>query len=283
MHTPYKVIFCGTPDFAVPSLQAFIHDEQFEVVAVITQPDRPVGRKMIITPPPVKQVALKNNIPVFQPDKLKHAAIESIACDYIVVVAYGQIISQAVLNHPSIAPINVHGSLLPRWRGASPIQASIAAGDTMTGISIQKMVKELDAGDILSTVQVPITNTTTSVELFNKLASLGAHLLLETLKNPLTPIPQDESFMTHCGKLTRADGLVDPATDTAELIERKWRAYHPWPGIQIEQAGEVVKLIEVSLTETNTSVPLQCAESTILHVVKVQVPGKNVVHGKEWK
>lgn len=282
MSNVQRVIFCGTPAFALPSLEALVESSTTEVVAVITQPDRPVGRKKILTPPPVKQLAEQYNLPVLQPEKLSLEHIQHLECDFLIVVAYGQIIPRSVLQHPNVAPLNVHASLLPRWRGASPIQASIAAGDTTTGITIQKMVYKLDAGAIALQKEVPITPTTTSSELFESLATLGANALLETLHAPLQTTPQNEAGITHCHKLTRQDGEVDMQTQAATVIERLWRAYNPWPGITGVLHGKPYKLLQVSLKPTKNSAPIECAEDSLLYVESLQAAGKQPVTGKEW-
>lgn len=282
MSTVKRIIFCGTPVFALPSLQQLIESKATEVVAVITQPDRPIGRKQVLTPPPIKTLALKNAITVLQPEKLTRTDIEGIPCDFLVVVSYGQIIPKSVLSHPRIAALNVHGSLLPKWRGASPIQASIVANDTATGVTIQHMVYKLDAGAIALQKTVPITATTTSLELFKSLAELGASALEEVLNSPLKTIPQNEDNVTHCHKLNREDGKVDPAVQTAATIERLWRAYHPWPGISCILHGKPYKLLQVSLEPQKNSAPIQCAENSVLHINSLQAPSKQAITGKEW-
>lgn len=273
MNTPLNIIFCGTPDFAVPSLQALLDDPQFNVTAVVTQPDRPAGRKQLLTAPPVKELAQVHNLPVIQPQKLQVSDIKPYTCDVLIVVAFGQLLSQSVLDYPNIAPVNVHGSLLPRWRGASPIQASIAAGDSVTGVTIQQMVQELDAGDILGQKEVPIEPHTTAVELFEALSHLGAQALIEVLSKPLTPASQNQAEVTHCSKLTREDGFVTPNTHTAEQIERLHRAYYPWPGVTL-QLQDPIKLHQVSLIAQKNSVELPCKDQTTLYIQVAQKPGE---------
>jgi methionyl-tRNA formyltransferase len=272
---PYSIIFCGTPEFAVPSLKALAESPQFCIKAVITQPDRPVGRKQQLTPPIIKNVAEEYSIPVLQPEKLLYEHIANIPCDFLIVVAYGQILSKSVLQHPKIAPINVHASLLPRWRGASPIQTSIAYGDLETGVTIQHMVHAMDAGDILAQARVPITQNTTSIELFSSLAELGARTLKETLLHPLTKRIQNEQEATYCTKLDRNDGCIDHTIVDAQTIERLHRAYYPWPGITLTIASTAVKIHSCSLVEQSNSVKLHCANTTILYIQTVQIAGKN--------
>jgi methionyl-tRNA formyltransferase len=285
----HSVIFCGTPDFALPSLQALLTDDAFNVTLVITQPDRPAGRKRTLTPPPVKIFAEKNGIPVFQPENINvelrdYMEKNNIAKpDFLVVVAYGKILRQVILDLPLIAPINVHGSLLPRWRGASPVEHAVLAGDAETGVTVQVMALELDAGPILSMRSLPIEPRATSHELRDTLSKIGAKLLVETLKKPLKTQPQPTSDITICGKLERDDGKVDPTTMTAEEIDRKVRALNPWPSVQCMAEGHKLKLIETSLDATTRSTPLPCAHQTTLHLVTVQEAGKKPMIAADWK
>jgi len=217
----YSIIFCGTPEFACPSLQALNDDPVFVVASVITQPDRPVGRKHQITSPPVKGLADELNIPVIQPEDINTLSPPEERPDFLVVVAYGQIFSKELLAIPTIAPVNVHASLLPHLRGASPVQHSILQGDTETGITIQRMAETLDTGPILAQEIVRIDPRETSISLTDRLSAISARLLLNTLKKPLKETPQDEGKATSCGKLTRLMGEVNPATMTAEEIDRR--------------------------------------------------------------
>ncbi len=285
----HSVIFCGTPDFAVPSLQALLSDAEFSVSLVITQPDRPVGRKQLLTPPPVKVFALTHNIPVFQPENINtdlqpYLDAHGIARpEFLIVVAYGKILKQALLDLPTVAPINVHGSLLPRWRGASPIEHAILHGDSETGVTIQVMSAGLDEGPILSMQKMPITATDTSLSIRKSMSVMGATLLIETLKKPLTPVPQPADGITLCGKLSREDGQVDPTTMTAEEIDRRIRAFIPWPGVITTINGREVKLIQASLEDDGYTVPLECAKRTTLFLLTIQEPGKNPMPAVEWK
>ncbi len=283
------VWFLGTSPFAVPSLEALVADSSFSVDLVITQPDRPVGRKQELTTTPVKTIADKYELRILQPENLNsqfsilHSQFDR--PNFLIVVSFGQILSQEILDLPTIAPVNVHASLLPRFRGASPIHHAILAGDTETGVTIQKMVKELDAGPILAQENVPINARETVTTLHEKLASIGAKLLLETLKNPLHPVPQDESRKTVCHKLKRKDGEVDPRTMTAQEIDRKVRGLTPWPGVSIilPQMKVPLKLLKTSLEATGDSTPLPCANGSTLHLAQVQPSGGTVMSGTEWK
>ena len=284
MPARFSVLFCGTSLFAVPSLECLVADPDFDILGVITQPDRPTGRKQVLTPPPVKMRAIEHGLNIFQPEKINTDPVISTLPrpDFLVVVSFGQILSQAILDMPSIMPVNVHASLLPRWRGASPIQQAILTGDHETGVTVQKMVKELDAGPILSQRKTPVAPTETAVSLHDRLAALGGMLLVETLKKPLNPVDQDESDITVCRKLTREDGQADPNTDTAQEIDRKWRALMPWPGVTMTVNGEQLKILETSLENTPEAYPLTCRGNSTLFLVKVQSPGGKPVSGMEW-
>lgn len=283
---PFHVVFCGTSEFAVASLTKLAADEAFSVDLVVTQPARPVGRKQVMTDPPVKDAATKLGLKVFQPEKLNkewqtHEEIFKNA-DFLVVVAYGQILSQEVLDLPKIMPVNVHGSVLPAWRGASPIQHAILNGDKDTGVTIQKMVKELDAGPILCQSKTPLGENETFQEVHDYLATLGAALLVETLKKPLEPVEQDVSKATFCKKLEKEDGLVDPQTMTAQEIHRKVLALNPWPGVTCTINGETIKILTSSLVETKDSAPLACKDGSTLHMKIVVPAGRNKMSGKAW-
>ncbi len=231
----------GTPDFAVPSLEALIGAGQ-EVCAVYTQPDKPQGRKQVLTPPPVKTLALQHGIPVFQPATLKQEEeqdrLRSLAPEIIIVVAYGKILPKAVLDIPPLGCVNVHGSLLPRWRGAAPIQWSVIAGDKMTGVTTQKMAEGIDTGDILLSWETPIGERETAGELFDRLAEAGAKLLLETLEKlrDITPQPQDDAQSCYAHMLDKHLAVIDwsrPAREIDCLI----RGLNPWP-VALTQLGD---------------------------------------------
>ncbi len=231
----HTVVFMGTPDFAVPALQRLI--AHYTVIGVVTQPDRPAGRKRQVQMSPVKQVALAADIPVFQPEKLRRPeAIEELKQwqpDLYVVAAFGQILPQAVLDIPPHGSINIHASLLPRWRGAAPIQAVIRAGDAATGITIMRMDAGLDTGPILSQRAIALAPDETGQSLHDKLAELGGDLLIETLpgylSGDLLPQPQDDSLMTLAPRIKKEEGHID-WTQPAAQIERTMRAFTPWPG-----------------------------------------------------
>ncbi len=286
MANPLHIIFCGTSSFAIPSLEALARDSAFVVDLVITQPDKPIGRKQVLTPPPVKQAADQLGLKVAQPQKLNDAYAELIRNlpppDYLIVVSYGQIIAQSILDSPRIAPLNVHASLLPQWRGASPIHQAILSGQTQTGVTIQKMVKELDAGPVVARRAISITARETTETLHERLATISAPLLTDTLKEPLRAEPQNESRITVCRKLKREDGLVDPTTMTAEEIDRKVRALVPWPGVTMTIEGTELKILKTDLSEQPEATPLECKDNTTLYLIEIQVPSKKPVSGKAW-
>ncbi len=230
-----RVIFAGTPDFAASSLAALINSEH-QVVAVYTQPDRPAGRGRKLHASPVKEVALKNDIPVLQPDNLKNAetqdALRAFNADIMVVAAYGLILPQAVLDIPRFGCLNIHASLLPRWRGAAPIQRAIAAGDKESGITIMQMNAGLDTGDILQLTSCPITENDNGGDLHDRLAKMGATAILETLEkldsDNLNPTTQNDSQATYAHKLDKKEALINWQNSAPE-IERLIRAFNPWP------------------------------------------------------
>lgn len=286
MASPLSILFCGTPGVAVPMLKALAADPAFKILGVVTQPDRATGRKQQLTPSETKAAAEALGLPIVQPEKLNAALPELQARfgqpDFLVVVAYGQILSQAVLDWPRIMPVNVHFSLLPRWRGASPVEHAILSGDTQTGVAVQRMAKALDAGDVLATRVVQIHPEDNALTLRSTLAEAGAALLPETLKGPLTATAQDPAGITTCGILSRADGHGDPATETAEHLFRKLRAFTPWPGLTVVMEGADLKVIAASLEEKPKSVPLPCRDDTVLHLLTVQPAGKKPMPAADW-
>ena len=237
----------GSPDFAVPALEALARN--YPVVGVVTQPDRPAGRGGELKPPAVKKAVLRLGIPSIQPEKLRQPeALDQLrawAPNVIVVAAFGQILRTNVLELPRFGCINVHGSLLPRWRGAAPIQAAILAGDKETGITIMKMDPGVDTGPILSQRTLPIAPDETGGSLFVKMAPLGAQLLLETLPRYLSgeivPELQPEAGITYAPMLKKEDGILD-FTQNADSLERRVRAMNPWPGASFDWNGTLIKV-----------------------------------------
>lgn len=231
-----KIIFWGTPELTLPYLE-ILERAGYEIIAVVTLPDRPVGRKQILTSPAPKLWAEKRNIPVLQPEKLTQdfaQEIENLEADLSVVVAYGKIIPEKIISIPKYGTINIHYSLLPRWRGATPVETAILSGDTKTGVSIQQMVYELDAGDILAEESIELTGNEFREDLRTKLSVLGAELLAKTLpriiNGTIETKTQDASQVTKASILKKEDGRIDLDEDDI-VLWRKYRAYMPWPGL----------------------------------------------------
>lgn len=241
-----RIVFMGTPDFAVPSLQALI-DAGHDVCAVYTQPDKPQGRKQILTAPPVKTLALEHDIPVFQPNTLKNedeqARLRELAPEVIIVVAYGKLLPKAVLDIPPRGCINVHGSLLPRWRGAAPIQWAVIAGDEMAGVTTMQMAEGLDTGDMLLTYETKVGEKETAGELFDRLAQSGAELLTQTLVklDEITPRPQDDAQSCYAHMLDKQMAVID-WSKSAHEIDCLIRGLNPWPIALTTLSGERLKV-----------------------------------------
>ncbi len=243
-----KLIFAGTPDFAARHLAALLSSGH-EVVAVYTQPDKPAGRGQKLTASPVKELALAHDLPVYQPASLRNdaaqAELAALGADLMVVVAYGLILPKAVLDTPRLGCINVHGSLLPRWRGAAPIQRSIWAGDAETGVTIMQMDVGLDTGAMIRKVTCPIASDETSASLYDKLAGLGPQALVDTLDamaaGNTAAEPQDDALANYAEKLSKEEARIDWSMD-AVAIERCIRAFNPWPISWFDVAGQTVKV-----------------------------------------
>ena len=250
-----RIVFIGSGEIGVPALHA-LQKSKHEVVAVVTQPDKPVGREQRITPPPIKAELADAKMSILQPAKIKDPAaieqIRAIAPEVIVVVAYGQILPRAVLEIPKIACLNIHASLLPRWRGAAPIQAAIAAGDRETAITVMYMDEGLDTGDVLLQRKIDIEPNETGDSLHDRLAQIAPNVLLESLRllaNGNAPrIPQDKTVATYAPKLNRESGRIN-WNEPAEVIERKIRAYNPWPGAFTEFNNRKLKIFSASIVD----------------------------------
>jgi methionyl-tRNA formyltransferase len=280
-----KIVFMGSPDYAVKILDNLV--KNFEVVAVFTQPDKPVGRKKILTPTPVKKYAVEKNIPVFTPTKLNADDIKKFNPDFIVVAAYGIILKKEVLD---IAPcINLHASLLPKYRGASPIQAAILNGDKYTGVTSMLMDEGLDTGDILVWDYTEVDNKT-SIDLFNELADIAANQIVYSIKNfnNIKPLPQIDALSSYAPKIKKEDGYVD--FTSALIMDRKYRAFQPWPGIFCDK----FKINEMKLIDTdsvnekgkildldNEGVIVGCDKGRV-KLIKIQVPGKKEVKAIDY-
>lgn len=287
----------GSPEFSIPSLQKMI--DQQNVVGVVTQPDRPSGRGKIMTSPPVKRLALSYGIPVIQPEKLKDPGVfETLISwdpDFVVVVAFGQILRQNVLDLPKLGCINVHGSILPRWRGAAPIQASILHGDQETGITIMKMDKGIDTGEILTTKSIPIESNDNTLSLSKKLSDLGADLLDESIKKVLLGEielqKQDETLATYAPMIKKEDGFLDSGKSAIDL-ERQIRAFFPWPGAFIDIGGEKMKILEATVLnqlDINKGervivdgFPVMGTRVGCLKILKIQPAGRKAISGKDF-
>lgn len=247
-----RIVFIGAGEIGVPTLQTLLRSSEHQLTGVVTQPDKPVGRARRIEPTPIKRALAGSKVPILQPPRIKdRQAIEDIRAlqsDAIVVMAYGQILPPEVLEVPRVACLNLHASLLPRWRGAAPIQAAIAAGDPETGITVMYMAEGLDTGDILLRRSINILPTDTGGSLHDRLAQIAPEALLETLKmlakGNAPRIPQDNARATYAPKLTRDNGKID-WSEPAELIERKIRAFNPWPGAFTEIAALAARKLKI--------------------------------------
>lgn len=249
----YKIIFAGTPQFSVSALSALLNSRH-QVVAVYTQPDRPAGRGRKLTPSPVKELALQHQLPIHQPLTLRDAQEQKILADMradiMVVVAYGLLLPLPVLQAPKLGCINIHASLLPRWRGAAPIQRAVLAGDANTGVTIMQMNEGLDTGDMLYKVDYRIQPHDTSEMLFTKLAELGADALLKTLDqfSEIHPEPQDNSAATYAHKITKEEARLD-WTQSALELDRKIRAFIPWPVAFVQQGENAIRIWNAEVLE----------------------------------
>jgi methionyl-tRNA formyltransferase len=297
-----KLVFCGTPEFAVPSLQALV-DAGHEIPLVLTQPDRPAGRKLELQLPPVKQLAVALGLPILQPERIKtnpdlRSHLEALQPDAIIVVAYGRIIPQWMLDLPRLGNINVHGSLLPKYRGAAPIQWAVANGETETGVTTMLLDAGLDTGDTLLFHSLPIGPDTTSSQLYPQLSQIGANLLIQTLSGlehgTLSPIPQDSNSATLAPILTREDGRIDLAQRTAQQTYNRWRGFSPWPGAHTLFRGKrflihrmhpsfSTSTLSFNQLETSASELLVgAANNTVLAFDEVQLEGKPRMPGAQF-
>jgi len=292
---PLRIIFAGTPDFAAKHLSALLNSEH-EVIAVYSQPDRPAGRGKKLKPSDVKQLAVSRDIPVYQPVSLRNEEAQqelaALNADLMVVVAYGLILPQIVLDTPRLGCINVHGSLLPRWRGAAPIQRSIWAGDAETGVTIMQMDLGLDTGAMLHKVTCPIADDETSASLYDKLAELGPQGLLETLaqisSNTAVAQVQDDEQANYAAKLSKEEANID-WTQSAVEIERQVRAFNPWPVSYTQIAEQNVKIWQASVSaETTAAQPGTVVAATkqgiqvatgdgVLTLLNLQLAGKKAM------
>lgn len=295
-----KVVFMGTPEFAVPGLESLISSNDFEVVAVYTKPDKAVGRKRIISESAIKVVALKNKIKVFQPEKIKEEIenIKNLQPDLIVVIAYGKIIPPEILNIPQYNCINVHASLLPKYRGAACLNAPILNGDSETGLTIMKMDVGLDTGPIIKQFAIKLNEKDNLKSIHDKLADLSAKNLVSTLalwvQGKITTNKQDDSLATYVKTLNKEDGKLDVSKDAIEL-KRMIRAFNPWPGTYFLLDKQIIKIIdaekEVVINENdkktgeiyqeNKQLYIKCGQNS-LNILRLQLAGKKVMNTKEF-
>ena len=295
-----RVIFAGTPDFAATHLQAILEDDRYQLVAIYTQPDRPAGRGKKITQSPVKKLALANDIQLEQPASLTdiktQETIARLEADVLIVVAYGLILPQAVLDIPRLGCINVHGSILPKWRGAAPIQRAIEAGDRETGVTVMQMDVGLDTGPMLTTSQCTIDDKETSASLYSKLAVLGAQALINTLEKmrsgTAVGIAQDSTQSSYADKIAKQESLIDWSASVTE-IERRVRAFNPFPAAYSLVNGQRIKIWLASvdsreyhgvpgeiLSADNDGLLVKCGNGALL-ISTIQLAGKSKMYVAE--
>ena len=296
-----KLVFCGTPQFAVPTLEAVVAAGH-EVHLVVTQPDRAVGRNQVLQAPPVKRVAIEHGIRVVQPEKIKNnpelrAELEAVRPDAILVVAYGRIIPEWMLKLPRLGCINLHGSLLPKYRGAAPIQWAVASGEVVTGVTTMRLDAGLDTGDLLLAQVVPVGLEETAVDVYECLAAAGAQLMVETLRGlgdgSIWPQPQDHSLATLAPILTREDGRIDFSRTAKQLYDR-WRGFQPWPGAHTMLRGKKLIVHRMHLAERSSDLDegmliveddvllAGCGGRTMIALDEVQMEGKRRMGAAEF-
>lgn len=296
-----KVLFMGTPEFAVPSLKSLV-EAGYEVIGVFTQPDKPKNRGMKLQPPPVKVFAMEQGIPVYQPEKLKDGTaldiIRELNPTLIVVAAYGRILPKEILDYPSMGCINVHSSLLPKYRGAAPIHWAILNGESESGVTIMHMAEELDAGDIIRQAKTPIDPNETVESLHDRLALIGAELLVETIaeieQGAASRMPQDQELVSYAPMLSRALSPMDWSRSAVEL-HNQVRGLVPWPGAKAELAGMSFKIwktkalqetshaAEGAILETdNDGIKVACGKSSVLLIQELQAEGKRRMSAADY-
>lgn len=296
-----SVVFMGTPDFAVPALKSLIDNPDYDVKLVVSQPDKPQGRHQVLTPSPVKQLALQNNLEIYQPENLKGEAvyetIAAIAPDFIVVSAYGKILPKCILDIPKYGCVNLHGSLLPRYRGAAPIQWSVINGDKTTGVTTMLMDTGLDTGDILLVSETQIGEEETAGELFERLAALCPELLIKTLKaleeGSVQPVKQDNEKATYVSVLTKDMAVID-WNDTAENIHNKVRGMAPWPVAKTSYNSKLLKIFACRINDKNFSgipgevivkdseIIVICGNNTSVSISELQLEGSKRMNAADF-
>lgn len=295
-----KIIYMGTPDFAVPCLER-LYKENFDIVCVVTQPDKPKGRKQELTPPDVKVKALEYGLNVYQPATLKtdesYGYLKQFDADYIIVAAYGKILPKRILDLPKYACINVHGSLLPKYRGASPIQRSVLVGDKVTGVTTMLMGEGLDTGDMLMKAEYPIDINATSGEVFDALAALAPDLLMETIekftKGEIIPEKQNDGEATYAPMLSKEEAVIDWSKSAME-IHNLIRGMSPWPVAYTVYKGKKLKIFSSRLTDEKTELPsgtlkndksfikVSCGDGMFLELLSVQLEGAKRLEAKQF-
>jgi methionyl-tRNA formyltransferase len=293
-----RIVYLGTPQFAVPSLEALI-EAGHDVVQVFTQPDRPKGRGQSIAMSPVKETAIRHGLGVSQPQRIRHAEsleqLRQLAPDVMVIVGYGQIIPQNIIDIPRFGIINVHGSLLPKYRGAAPIQWAIAHGETTTGVTTMRINAGLDTGDMLLKAETAIEPNENAVELGERLSRLGADLLIETLRDPSMPgTAQDDHLATHAPILNKNDGAID-WTWPAQVIHNRARGFYPWPGASTQFRDQTLLVWRTAICAGTTSVepgrllnakgPLKisCGQGSMIELLEVQQEGRKRVSSVDFR
>ncbi len=295
-----KIVFMGTPDYAVQTLEKIVKAGH-EVLAVFSQPDKPVGRKHIIMPTPVKEKALELNIPVFQPESMKSEEvaeqIKALEPDVIVVVAYGKILPKSILDIPKIACVNGHASLLPKYRGSAPIQWAIINGEKVTGVTTQSMDVGIDTGDILETAEVTIGDEETAEELFDRLSVISADLMVSTLskleKGEITPIPQNEQEATYAPIIKKEMAFLDFGNMTACEVVNAVRGYYSWPCAYFFLDGKRIKVIKAKVSDKTESsggyiikndieLVISCKDNTSVSLLEISPEGKSKMTAKQF-
>ena len=283
-----SILFLGTPQFAAPILEA-LH-QHFQIIGVVTQPDRPVGRKLVLTPPPTKKTAEKLGLKVYQPEKASEIpGLIREDFDFLITAAYGEYLPEKVLKMPKKDALNIHPSLLPKYRGATPMQSALLSGDTITGVSIIRMVKEMDAGEIFAQSEMEIDSQIKYPKLEEECSRIGAQLIAEVLQRyeSICPVEQDASQVTHCKKIQKEDGIIDWEKETAQQIFNKLRAYTPWPGVYTFFKQQKLSLLDYqpSNNESPSKAPpgtvfqmdgcthIQCSVGSIV-LTQIQLAGK---------
>jgi methionyl-tRNA formyltransferase len=294
-----KLVFCGTPGFAVPTLDRLV-EARFEVSLVVTQPDRPKGRGLELVASPVKQRAVQRGLPITQPERIKNhddfrGQLTDLKPDAIIVVGYGRIIPQWMLDLPALGNINLHASLLPKYRGAAPIQWAIAGGETITGVTTMKIDAGLDTGDVLLQEELPIAPADTAETLAPKLAAVGADLMIKTLEGIETgtvrPHPQDPSKATLAPILKKEDGLIDFSRPAMEILNRL-RGFQPWPGAYSKFRGKNLQVWQAALFDRalpSSELKVEgnhllagCREGTAIEILDLQLEGKKRTSGADF-